>query len=229
MNIKSEVYVMKRIIPVILILMLLIAGSAISASAAEDGWVFQVATGSGYSFTTPLTIKQDGQPDIKVDAEYKTKAWATMAPYYDLRVGKWKNGRAWEFESHHHKLHLSNGPSEVQKFVISHGYNLNTVNYAWQGTAWDMIYRVGGGFVMTHPETIIRNQRYEDEGGLNGFHISGVTVQAGAEKRFRINEAFFFYLEGKLTASYAVIPVANGEATVPNAALHGLFGIGYIY
>jgi hypothetical protein len=199
---------------------------AISAYA-EDRWVFQVGTGSAYNFITPLKIEQDGEDDIEIDAEYDTKAWSTMAPYYQLRFGKWFGDHAWEFESLHHKLHLTNRPDEVDEFVISHGYNLNTINYAWQGEFWELIYRVGLGFVMTHPETEIRGERYSDEGGINGFHLSGVTSQVAVEKRFHFADRAFFYLEGKFTASYAEIPVADGRATVPNAALHGIFGIGY--
>ena len=36
----------------------------------------------------------------------------------------------------------------------------------------------------------------------------------------------FATLEGKLTASFARVPIADGSADVPSLALHGLFGIG---
>ena len=81
------------------------------------------------------------------------------------------DNHAWEFESLHQKLYLSNRPDEVQKFAISHGYNINMLNYAL--SKYGFIYRIGGGFVMTHPETQVRGKRLEDEGGFNGFYISG--------------------------------------------------------
>ena len=211
---------------------LLIMGfSLLSATPAlatdKPEWVFQIATGSAYNFKTPLLIEQDGEEDIKVNAEYKTRAWSTMAPYYNFKIGRWKGDQGLEFESLHHKLYLSNKPDEVQKFQISHGYNLNTLNYVRKKHG--LIYRIGGGFVMTHPETRVRGKSHEDDGGFNGFYISGVTGQLALEKRLHLTEAFFFSLEGKFTASWARIPIADGHATVPNAALHALIGAGYAF
>jgi hypothetical protein len=192
---------------------------------AMAGWTLQVSTGTSYSFSSPLTIQQDGEDDIDLTAEYETRAWATQAPYYDLRIGKWKDGKAWEFESLHQKLYLSNKPDEVQKFSISHGYNINTLNFAISG--YGFIYRAGFGFVMTHPETKVRGKRLEDEGGLNGFYISGAGGQLAVEKRYYATEKLSLSLEAKFTAAYAVIPIADGTASVPNYAVHGLIGIGY--
>ncbi len=191
-------------------------------------WVFQLGSGSAYNFTTPLEIRQDGEEDINISsARYDTKAFSTFAWYYDMRIAIWKDSHAWEFETHHHKLHLDNRPDEVQRFVISHGYNLNTINSAWLINTF--IYRLGLGIVITHPETTVRNKEYNDKGGINGFHLSGVTAQAALEKRFSVTEKIFIYLETKLTASYAKIPVEDGDASVPNAAIHGIFGTGYSF
>ena len=201
---------------------------ALPALAAEKPqWVFQVATGTAYNFKTPLHIEQDGEDDIDIDAEYKTRAWSTQAPYYNFKIGRWKGDRAWEFESLHHKLYLRNKPEEVQKFQISHGYNLNTLNYARK--KYGLIFRVGGGFVMTHPETRVRGKKNEDDGGWNGFYISGISGQLSLEKRFHLTEAFFLTAEGKFTAAWARIPIADGHADVPNAALHAIFGAGYAF
>jgi hypothetical protein len=194
-------------------------------AGAIAGWTVQLSTGSSYSFPSPLTIKQDGEDDIHLTAEYETKAWATQAPYYDLRIGKWKDGTAWEFESLHQKLYLKNKPDEVQKFSISHGYNMNMLNYAV--SRYGFIYRAGFGFVMTHPETKVRGKRLEDEGGFNGFYISGAGGQLAVEKRYYATEKLSLSLEVKVTAAYAVIPIADGTASVPNYATHGLIGIGY--
>lgn len=204
---------------------LLIALPALAEEKPQ--WVFQIATGTAYSFKTPLHIEQDGEEDIDVNAEYETRAWSTMAPYYNFKIGRWKGDRAWEFESLHHKLYLKNKPDEVQKFQISHGYNLNTLNYARK--KYGLIFRIGGGFVMTHPETIVRGRQKEDDGGLNGFYISGVTGQLALEKRLHLTEALFLSLEGKFTAAWARIPIADGHADVPNAALHAIIGAGYAF
>ena len=189
------------------------------------GWTIQLATGSAFNFPSQLTIKQDGEQDIDLTAEYDTRAWSSTAPYYSLRIGKWSDNQAWELESLHHKLYLRNKPAEVQRFAISHGYNLNMLNYAISKHGF--IYRIGGGFVLTHPETQVRGKRYEDEGGINGFYISGAGGQASIEKRYRITDRVSFALELKITAAYAQIPINDGSANVPNYAAHGLMGIGY--
>jgi hypothetical protein len=192
---------------------------------AMAGWTVQLSTGSSYSFPSPLTIRQDDEKDIHLTAEYETKAWATQAPYYALRIGKWKDGTAWEFESLHQKLYLKNKPDEVEHFSISHGYNINMLNFAL--SQYGFIYRAGLGFVMTHPETEVRGKRLEDDGGINGFYISGAGGQLAIEKRYYATDKLSFSLEVKLTAAYAVIPIADGTATVPNYATHGLIGIVY--
>jgi hypothetical protein len=203
---------------------ILVAGWLHPASALA-GWTVQLFTGSSYSFPSSLTIKQDGEEDIHLTAAYETKAWTTQAPYYDLRIARWKDDRAWEFESLHQKLYLKNKPDEVQSFSISHGYNINMLNYAVARHGF--IYRAGFGFVMTHPETEVRGKRLEDEGGFNGFYISGAGGQLAVEKRYYATEKLSLSLEFKLTAAYAVIPIADGTASVPNYAAHGLIGIGY--
>jgi len=207
------------------ILLALIIAAVPGTGCAE--WVFQVATGSSYSFPSRLIIEQDGEEDIDFSAEWETRAWATQAPYYDLRIGKWKNDHAWEFESLHQKLYLKNKPDAVQKFSISHGYNYNMLNYALRRHG--LIGRVGVGFIMTHPETKVRGERNEDDGGLNGFYISGAGGQLALEKRFYFAGNWLLSFEGKFTAAYAVIPIADGTATVPNFAVHGLVGIGYAF
>ena len=205
-------------------LLCLVVVFILPAMAMAD-WNIQLFTGSSYSFPSPLKIEQDGEKDIDLTAEYETRAWSTQAPYYALRIAKWTDNHAWEFESLHQKLYLTNKPDEVQKFAISHGYNINMLNYALSKHGF--IYRVGGGFVMTHPETTVRGKSWEDDGGLNGFYISGAGGQLAIEKRYIVTEKLSLSLELKMTAAYAEIPIADGTATVPNYAAHGLIGIGY--
>lgn len=206
--------------------MILLALPAL-AGAADGRWTFQVGTGDAYNFPSRLEISQDGQPDVNLTADYVSKPFSTQAIYYDFKIGYWKDNAAWEFESLHHKIYLTNKPPEVQRFQISHGYNMNTVNRAWDDGMF--IYRVGGGFVMTHPETTIRGKIKEDDGGIKGFYISGLSAQAALEKRFFVTGGLFLSLEGKFTAAYAVVPVYGGEARVPSYALHGIAAIGYAF
>ena len=193
-------------------------------AVAEAHWTLEGFLGSAWSVPAPLSIHQWGEDRIYLIARYQTKPFKE-SPYYAWRIAKWRANRAWEFELVHHKLYLSNPPAEVQHFEVSHGYNLITINRAWLHRG--LIWRFGAGLVAVHPETTIRGKTLPWGKGLNGFYISGLTVQAGMEKKFVLWGRLFAALEGKLTASYAIVPIQDGNAYLPNAALHGLFGLGY--
>jgi hypothetical protein len=186
-------------------------------------WTLEAFLGSAKSIASPLSIHQYGEERISLIARYNTRPFVG-SPYYSYRISKWSQNRAWEFELVHHKLYLSNPPDEVQQFNISHGYNLITVNRAWLRRGF--IMRVGAGIVATHPETTIRGKTLLWEKGFDGFYISGITLQVAAGKKFTIWGKFFGVLEAKFTTSYAVIPIQDGNAYVPNVAFHGLFGLG---
>lgn len=215
---------MKRFFVVALPLVLLLV--VVTSVKAEDRWAFEVFLGSAYNFTTPLYISQSGYDDIELNAQYDTKP-AEGSPYYAWRISRWKENRAWELELIHHKLYLRNKPPEVQHFEISHGYNLLTVNRAWDKKGF--VYRIGAGVVITHPETTVREKGLSTHKGIlnKGFYISGFTGQVAAGKKFYLLKKLFANIEGKFTASYARIPIEDGDADVPNVAVHGLFGLGY--
>lgn len=206
------------------ILMSIMLLAALFPKSTHAQWTLEAFLGSALSVPSPLSIHQYGEERIHFTARYDTKPFKE-SPYYAWRIAKWSRNRAWEFELVHHKLYLSNPPDEVQHFEVSHGYNLITVNRAWKNRGF--IFRAGAGIVATHPETKIREKRLPWGEGLDGFYISGVTVQAAVEKKFIIWGRLFGVLEGKLTASYAVIPIQDGNAYIPNAAVHGLFGLGF--
>ena len=194
-------------------------------------WSFELFGGAALNLPTPLNIHQDGEEDIDVNANYRGEPFNSedASPYYDVRVGWWEKGRAWEIELLHHKLILNNRPQEVQKFEVSNGFNLLTLNRAW--THRGFIYRLGGGLVITYPYSTIRGREHATDGGIfnSGYYISGPTLQASAGKRFFILEHLFFALEAKLTTSYARVPIQDGKADVTNVAFHGQFGIGMIF
>lgn len=193
-------------------------------AGAHAAWTFEAFLGSAWSFPSPLSIHQYGEERIYLTARYQTRPLAG-SPYYAWRVAKWRNDGAWEFELVHHKLYLANNPPEVQHFEISHGYNLITINRAW--VRRNLIWRCGVGVVATHPETTIREKKLPWGNGLNGFYISGPTVQLVIGRKFPLRGGLFAAVEGKWTASYATIPVRDGNAYVPNMALHWLIGLGY--
>jgi hypothetical protein len=208
------------------VILLFVIISTVSPVQADGVWTADIFGGSSYSFPTPLRIHQSGYDDIDITARYETKPF-TSAPYYAWRIGKWQDGSAWEFEHVHQKLYLTNKPAEVQEFQITFGYSLFTLNRAWK--YGDYIYRFGAGVVVTSPFSVVRGERYEQKGGLfdTGYHLSGATLQGAIGRRIYLAENLFIACEGKLTASYARVNIADGYAEVPNAAIHWLFGMGY--
>lgn len=198
--------------------------TVILPAGGQAQWTLEAFLGSALSMPTPLSIHQYGEERIYLVARYDTKP-LKESPYYAWRIARWKRNRAWEFELVHHKLYLRNPPSEVQHFEISHGYNLITINRAWVHRGF--IWRVGAGIVAVHPETTIRGKGLPWGKGLNGFYISGPTLQTAIGKKFSIWGRLLLVVEGKLTVSYAVTPIKDGNAYVPNVAVHGLFGLGY--
>jgi len=205
------------------------AGAAAAGEAAEPAppvtWVLQAATGTAYQLHSRLVIEQDGEEDLDFSADYATRPFTSGAPYYSLRLGRWEGSAAWELETHHHLVTLVDGPPEVEAFSLTHGYNMNTLNRAW--LLGGFVWRLGAGVVVTHPESVVRGKKFTGDGFAAGFYLSGVCGQAAIEKRLPLWGRLFLSLEGKATAAWARVPVADGSAEVPNYALHALAGLGY--
>jgi hypothetical protein len=190
-------------------------------------WSIEGATGGVYNFPISLHIDQHPFPAIDLKAHYETRP-LTPPPYYLIRLGRWQNCKAWELEFIHHKLYLQNNPPFVKQFTITNGYNLVTINRAWS-TRNHVIFRLGLGAVITHPESTIHGLKFHEKGGTlnnDGYYLSGPTGMVSVGKRWYLFRSLFVQFEGKLTASYARVRVAQGNADAPNVALHGLLGLG---
>ena len=193
---------------------------ALPLAPAAAEWRLEALTGTAHNFTTPLTLRQTGQPDFRMDAHYGTRPF-TGAPYYSARVSWWKGSSGWEVQLLHHKLYLDNPSPEVSHLEISHGYNLVTVNRAWE--RWGLLLRGGAGFVYTFPETTVRGRKRP----VLGYDFSGFTAAAAVGGRWPRASRVSLSGELRLTFTWADIPVFEGEADVPNRALHFLAGLGY--
>ncbi|WP_210464190.1 hypothetical protein [Rufibacter roseolus] len=196
-----------------------------SFQALAQGLSAEVFAGTSWSLPTRLTIRQPDEPDIRFTARYHTRPW-TGSPYYAYRVG-YNN---WSAELVHHKVYLENPPSEIERFEVSHGYNLAMVSRVIPSVGSATLFRVGLGLVIGHPEGRIRGKDINPVKSLlgGGYHISGLCLQAAVGPRLGVAEHWFFRPEAKLTAAWARMPLAGGgSATVPNIALHTLFGFGY--
>lgn len=199
----------------------------LTASATAAGWNVEVYGGAPLNFPTPLAIEQSGYPSLRTTARYESRPFE--APwYYDVRIGHWRGKTEWAIELTHHKIFLSKPPPEVGAFGASHGYNLLTASRGWE-LPFDVWARVGLGVVISHPENTVRAQRLGENGGILGlgYYVSGATATAALQKRVYILGGFFVAAAGMVSTSYAVLPLVDGHALVPNLAVHGLFGLGY--
>jgi hypothetical protein len=198
--------------PLVILLVLLMPAPARAQVA------FEFFLGTAFNVPTTLTVDQTGYPPIAFTAHYEVKPLDDYA-YYAYRLGLWQNNRAWIVELLHHKLYLENPQGEVEHFEVTHGYNLITLNRGWRRGANTLMF--GGGVVVARPHSTIRGQTFAE-----GYYLSGVTIQGVASRRFVLTRRVFATAEGKLTASWARVPVVDGHATVPNSAFHLLAGLG---
>ena len=192
-----------------------------------------IFSGAVFNSKEDLHIKQDGFEDILVDdAKFKTKPFSG-APYYGIRLSRWKNNRAWEIEHIHHKLYLDDLPPDVQKFEISDGYNLFLINHAWK-LYNKYVLRVGAGAVISHPDITVRGKTNFKRGGgaipviwSDGYRCCGITGQLSIAREINLYKKLFLNPEIKITHSRQDVPIADGSVQVHNTALHLDFGFGY--
>jgi hypothetical protein len=206
-----------------IILLLLLLGTTLPIFA--QGLTAEVFAGTAWNFSLPLKIRQPGEAPIHIKARYSTRPW-WGAPYYAYRLGYY----LWSAELVHHKLYLENPQKGIEHFEVSHGYNLAMVSRVISSEEFPATFRFGLGLVIGHPEGRIRGKDINPVRSLlgGGYHISGISFQAAIGPPVGIAEHWFFRPEVKLTAAWAKMPLAGGGvATVPNIALHTLFGFGY--
>jgi len=185
----------------------------------------EVYLGNVWNMKEDITIGQNGQADIVINnASFQTYALEEPV-YYGVRFSyKTTQDTAWEIEMNHMKLYLQTTHPDVQHLEVSHGYNLFWLNKAWYLDTF--IFHVGAGFIIAHPDIIVRNlTNYKD--GYAGNHLAGATVQTSIQKKFDISNHWFLFLEAKLVCALANIPIAQGSVVIPNRSLHADFGLGY--
>ena len=206
-----------------MILFLIIMGRGVYADVSVT-----LMGGSAYNFSAPMTISQTGYQEIKIDSRWESKSFESP-PYYLIRLALRKDQIQWELEFIHHKLYLKNKPSSVQRFSISHGFNLLFVNRSMMFKT--LVVRIGAGIVIAHPETEVRLRKFNDDKGLFGlgYTISGPAAQFSIGKYFPLAKGWSLVAEGKLTGSYVRIPISDGYAYLFPCAIHGLLGLEYVF
>ncbi len=196
-------------------------------AAGQERWSAELFAGTAWSLPTPLRIRQRGEPELRLRARWSTRPW-TGAPYYAYRFGRWSGRDAVEAGLVHHKLYLDDPPPEVQRFEVSHGYNLAAAGRAHR-LAGGPTVRFGVGVVVAHPEGRVRGRPVGPVRSLlgGGYHVAGFTSHLSVGHRLPLTGGFFAAPEAMLTASTARVPLRGGSAVVPNVALHALGGLGY--
>ena len=210
-----------------------VIGVALSAlllsvpTLAEERCSVEFLLGGTLNAPTTLAIDQEGENGIEISADYATKPFE-FPVYYTLRLASLRAAGAWELQFIHHKIHLQNTTEEVERFEITDGFNIFTVNRTFPAGPVDL--RIGAGVVIAHADSRIRGQGPPDRGILDtGYELGGPAVLAGAGKRFRLSERWIGALETQVTLARASVSVANGEAVTTNVAFHIMFGVGYTW
>jgi hypothetical protein len=201
-----------------------VLGVAIS-TPARGQWSFEAFGGTAVSASSPLTIRQAGYPTIELDAQWETRPFdATL--YYAVRIARWWGNTGVFLDNLHHKLYLANPTAEVQLFEVTHGYNLLAAGPAFRWGDWSIL--AGAGPVLTNPASVVRGRPLSHSGGFfhTGYHLDGLQLQAGINRRVHVAKALFLTADLRLSAGWAEVDIAGGKAEVPNYAVHFLIGMG---
>jgi hypothetical protein len=184
--------------------------------------------GAAWNSPAPLTVRQDGQPDLALTAHYETHA-LELPMYYVYRVLLLDDsGRGWSLDLVHDKLYLKDPPAAIGEFAVSHGYNLLTLSRLGRRRPWH--WGAGMGAVVTHPENTVRGLKLSEKRGpfRDGYYVSGATVGAFGGRRLPLPGGYYVTGEARATLSWARVPVVNGNADVPDFALHASVGLGWV-
>jgi hypothetical protein len=197
----------------------LLLGSSPDEAGARGRFSLELFGGTSFSFSSTLTVRQDGEEPIEVDADWETRP-LEQPFYWMLRAGYRFPSSGWELQLLHHKLYLSNPPPEVERLEITHGFNILTINYARRNLP--VILRGGAGIVLPHMEAVVRGKEFWS----SGYRITGPAFLAGVGKELPLSTSFFVNFEGQFTVAWATVKTGGGEAETMNGAIHLLVGVG---
>lgn len=200
------------------------------SALAQRFWTFELHGGWAGNMALPLRIKQKGYPDIYIPrARYYSEPF--ISPYYwDWRFCKHIDKHSIEFEAIHHKLYLANKHPDIQRFGISHGFNILTLNYGRKFRYF--LFRNGIGSVLMHPESTIRNKVYPEGPGfdIKGYRLRGLVFNTAVSHQFYFfRKRMFLNTELKATFARANAPIVDGYAVVNNISLQAIAGLGVCF
>lgn len=202
-----------------------LALAAAPAAAGEGRLRVELALGGAHSFGSTLQVEPSAFPHLAIDASWASRSFDPPL-YYAWRLARADARGTWALRFVHHKAYLEKTTAEVERFAVSHGYNLLTLERALAIGGFDL--SAGAGLVIAHPESTIRGEtRPENEGGPfgGGYFLTGPTAAVAAARRVTLGRHLALVPELRFTLSRARVPIAGGEASVPNAAVHALVGL----
>lgn len=198
---------------------------AAAAVTAGERWRVELGAGAAASLGSTLRVEQAGAPELALSADWATRSFESPV-YYALRLARADASGAWALRFIHHKAYLESTTPEVERFAVSHGYNLLTLERATRLGGFELA--AGFGLVIAHPESTVRGQTFPEESGGpfgGGYYLTGPTAALAASRRLRLGRRLALVPELRATVSRARVPIAAGEASVPNLAGHLIVGL----
>lgn len=184
----------------------------------------QAFLGSSLSLPSPVSISQSGQPTLRFTGHWATRPFLDTW-YYAGRLGLWKGDKGWLLDFIHHKIYLIDRPALVQRFQITNGMNEITVSRAFRHK--HLSYAFGAGPLIAAPLSTIRGQHRPYGGGFfDRYFLAGGTLMSSVTRSFPLRLGVSLLLDGRASASYGRVPVANGHGSFLNIALHFHAGLG---
>jgi len=209
-----------RQVVVATLLMAALLPGTVAAQWRLDGWF-----GDAWSARTPLTFRQDGEPDIRVTPDWSTRPF-TPTWYYGARIARMSGARGWGVEFVHHKLYLDNPPEpEVTRFWITNGVNSILAQRILPLGKQEL--SIAAGPTWGVPRSTVRGKTYSFTLGKEGgrYDFAGWTGQVGVTRRMKIGPHVYGVLGVKGTVSTLDVPIAGGRAATTNLALHVNYGL----
>lgn len=200
----------------------------VSDLEAQNSWQIAIALGDAYCAPAPLFLRQNGFSDLKLTARFATHSFQPPI-YYAIKVGHYSDVNGWELEFIHLKIKLKNKIEDIQRFEISHGFNLLTVLRSWKRHNFN--WQIGVALVLAHPENTVRNLKLSETKGLlhSGYYIAGPNIQLSLVRTLIRWSDFSIFISGKFTGAYCWIPIAQGWSQLVTLNLHGLIGLAYAF
>lgn len=194
----------------------------LGAQLALEGFL-----GGAVSAPSPVTITQQGQPDIHFTGHWANRP-TTPTWYYAIRLGYWSGNRGWQLDFTHHKIYLTNPPTDVEQFQITNGVNMLTVSRAYR--TGHLRYSFGAGPVFGFPISTVRGKKYShDNGILGGYHLAGGALLGALTREIPIAGPVYASVDVRGSASYLSVPVVDGRARLPLLAAHVHAGLALRY